>query len=141
MLTMRITRHVVVLDASDVAAESAFWAGMLGGRVLADEGWHNVFDAEDRWVMGVQFAPNHVPPDWPDGNAQQVHLDFHVDDFADAHGEAIALGARLLQVAEDLSADEGNQVYADPAGHPFCLGWGQPDDEAVRNFLRKTPKP
>ena len=138
MLTMRIRRHVVVFDANDLAAESAFWAGMLGGRVLADEGWHNVFDAEDRWVMGVQYAPNHVPPDWPDGTAQQVHLDFHVDDFAEAHAAALALGARLLQAADDLTADEGNQVYADPAGHPFCLGWGQPDDEAIRNFLRKT---
>jgi len=91
--------------------------------------------------MGVQLAPNYIPPDWPNGNAQQVHLDFHVDDLASAHQEAIALGARLMQAAKDMTADEGNQVYADPAGHPFCLGWGQPDEEAVRNFLRKTPKP
>ena len=27
-------------------------------------------------------------------------------------------------------------VYADPAGHPFCLGWGQPDDETIRRILR-----
>src|SRR3954452_25295572 len=119
MPSIRIKRHVIVFDASDVAAESAFWAAMLGGRVLAEEGWHNVVDAEDRWVMAVQHAPNHVPPDWPNGNAQQVHLDFHVDDFAEAHREAIALGARLLQAAEDATAEEGNQVYADPAGHPF----------------------
>lgn len=132
---------MVVFDASDLAAESAFWAGMLGGRVLPDDGWHNVFDADDRWVMGVQLAPNYIPPDWPNGNAQQVHLDLHVDDFASAHKEAIALGARLLQAAKDMTADEGNQVYADPAGHPFCLGWGQPDEDAVRIFLRKTPKP
>ena len=30
------------------------------------------------------------------------------------------------------------RVLLDPAGHPFCIGWGHPDDEAVRNFLRKT---
>jgi hypothetical protein len=24
----------------------------------------------------------------------------------------------------DFDADEGHQVYADPAGHPFCIGWG-----------------
>jgi hypothetical protein len=133
---MQIKRQVVVFDASDLGAESAFWAGMLGGRVLADGDWHNVIDADGRWVMGVQLAPNHLPPDWPHGNAQQVHLDLHVDDFTEAHATAMALGARLLQAADDLTADEGNQVYADPAGHPFCIGWGQPDEDAVRRYLR-----
>ncbi|MEI6402681.1 MAG: VOC family protein [Actinomycetota bacterium] len=138
---MRIMRRVVVFDASDLVGESAFWAGMLDGRVLADDDFHCVFDAEDRWVIGVQLAPNHQPPDWPNGNPQQVHLDLHVDDPSVAHAKALALGARLLRAAEDLDAPEGHQVYADPAGHPFCIGWGQPDDEAVRNFLRKTPNP
>ncbi len=134
---MEIIRTVVVFDAADLATESAFWAGMLGGRVLADDDWHNVIDADDRWVMGVQYAPDHVPPDWPDGEAQQVHLDLHVEDFAAAHDRAIELGARLLQAADDLTAPEGHQVYADPAGHPFCLGWGQPDEDAVRRYVRR----
>ncbi|HWE63967.1 MAG TPA: VOC family protein [Chloroflexota bacterium] len=34
------------------------------------------------------------------------------------------LGARLLKAADDPTAAEGFQVYADPAGHPFCLCWG-----------------
>jgi hypothetical protein len=133
---VRIMRQVVVFDALDLDAESAFWAGMLGGRVFADERWHSVIDADDRWVIGVQLAPEHVPPEWPDGVAQQVHLDLHVDDPANAHAEAIALGARLLQAAPDLTAVQGHQVYADPAGHPFCLGWGQPDEAAVRRIVR-----
>ena len=132
---MRIMRHVVVFDAADLASESAFWAGMLGGRVVTDDTFHSVMDADTRWVIGVQLAPDHVPPDWPDGSQQQVHLDLHVDDIASAHARAIELGARLLQAAEDLTADEGHQVYADPAGHPFCLGWGQPDDDAVRRYV------
>lgn len=135
---MRIMRRVVVFDASDLAAESAFWAEMLGGRVLADDDFHNVFDADDRWVIGVQLAPNHVPPDWPHGNAQQVHLDLHVDDPAGAHAHAVSLGARLLQADDDLATPEGHQVYADPAGHPFCIGWGHPDDEAVRRYLNRV---
>lgn len=53
-----------------------------------------------------------------------------------AHDEAMALGARLLLAAEDLDATEGYQVYADPAGHPFCLGWGQPDEDTVRSIVR-----
>jgi hypothetical protein len=135
MRGMDIMRRVVVFDAADLAAESAFWAGMLDGRVFPDDDWHTVFDSDDRWVIGVQLAPDHVPPDWPDGAPQQVHLDLHVDDPARAHQRAIELGARLLQ-AGDMDEAEGHNVYADPAGHPFCLGWGQPDDDAIRRFLR-----
>ena len=134
---MKIRRQVVVFDAADLAAESTFWAGMLGGRVFTDDDWHSVIDADSRWVIGIQLAPNHVPPEWPNGNPQQIHLDLHVEDFASAHAEAIALGARLLQAADDLTAAEGFQVYADPAGHPFCLGWGQPDEEALRRYVRE----
>ncbi len=55
---------------------------------------------------------------------QQMHLDLYVDDIREAHEKAIVLGARLLKPAENLEADQGFQVYADPAGHPFCLCWG-----------------
>lgn len=136
---MKITRKVVVFDAADLPSESGFWAGMLGGRVLGDDQFHCVFDAEDRWVVGVQLAPGHAPPEWPDGNPQQVHLDLHVDDPVAAHTEAIALGARLLQAADALTSSEGHQVYADPAGHPFCVGWGHPDNEAIRRILANAP--
>jgi glyoxalase superfamily protein len=40
-----------------------------------------------------------------------------------AHDHAMACGARLLKEAEDRDAVEGYQVYADPAGHVFCLCW------------------
>lgn len=136
---MEMLRRVVVFDAADLAAESAFWAAMVGGRVLGDDQFQCVFDADDRWVIGVQHAPDHVPPDWPNGAPQQVHLDLHLEDPAAAHAEAVALGARLLRAADDLTASEGHQVYADPAGHPFCLGWGHPNDEGVRRYLRATP--
>jgi Glyoxalase-like domain len=119
---MKLMRQVVVFDAPDRASESAFWAGMLDGRVLRDDKWHSVFDADGHWVIGVQLAPDHVPPDWPNGNPQQVHLDLHVDDPASAHAKAIALGARILRGADDLAAAEGHEVFADPAGHPFCIG-------------------
>jgi hypothetical protein len=38
-----------------------------------------------------------------------------------AHDEALSLGARLLKPADDIESAEGFQLYADPAGHPFCL--------------------
>ena len=61
---------------------------------------------------------------WPDGPVpQQLHLDTTVPAVADLdvqHERALALGARLL---EDRSDDpqEPLRVYADPAGHPFCI--------------------
>jgi hypothetical protein len=47
-----------------------------------------------------------------------------VEDIAAAHDEALSLGARLLKQADDIESAEGFQLYADPAGHPFCLCWG-----------------
>jgi predicted enzyme related to lactoylglutathione lyase len=120
---MKGKRQIIVLDAPDLAAESSFWAALLGGTVDADDDWHSVM-VDGEWRLGIQLAPNHVPPEWPEGTPQQIHLDLYVDDLKSAHEEAISLGARLLKPADDPNSAEGFQVYADPAGHPFCLCWG-----------------
>jgi catechol 2,3-dioxygenase-like lactoylglutathione lyase family enzyme len=121
---MDIRFQVVVIDAADLAAVSGFWAGVLGGTVDAEDDWHMVMDPDGVPRIGVQLAPDHVPPVWPGGTPQQqLHLDLWVTDFVAAHNEVMALGARLLQTAPDPDAEEGFQVYADPAGHPFCLCW------------------
>jgi hypothetical protein len=74
---VKIVFQVVVFDAADLAPESSFWAGVLGGTVDAEDDWHMVLvDGQPR--IGVQLAPNHVPPDWPDGTPQQIHLDLWV---------------------------------------------------------------
>jgi hypothetical protein len=95
---MKIKREIIVFDAADIATESAFWAGLLGGEVRADEDdWHNVV-VDGEWRLGIQLAPNHVAPDWPFGTPeQQMHLDLWVDDLQAAHEEAISLGATLLK--------------------------------------------
>lgn len=118
---MRIRYQVVAFDAADLEAESAFWAGVLGGEVDREDDWHMVIvDGEPR--VGVQLAPDHVPPDWPDGSPpQQVHLDLWVEDFAAAHDHVTGLGARVLRPARGATVGDDFQVYADPAGHPFCL--------------------
>src|SRR3954447_21332077 len=106
---MEPIRSVVVFDASDLQAESTFWAGMLEGHVFEDERFHSVIDAAGEWRIGVQLAPEHTPPDWPDGAPQQVHVDLHVEDPKQAHEQAMRHGARLLQAA-DLESDAGHQV-------------------------------
>jgi hypothetical protein len=111
-----IHSQVVVFDAADLSEVSSFWAGVLGGSVDREDDWHMVLDRDGRARIGVQLAPNHVPPQWPVGDQQQqVHLDLWVTDLEEAHGDVMALGATLLQAAADPNADELFQVYADPA--------------------------
>jgi Glyoxalase-like domain len=75
---------VHVLDAPDLHAESSFWAGLLDGTVDADDDWHSVI-VDGEWRLGIQLAPNHVAPGWPDGpQQQQIHLDVWVDDLSAA---------------------------------------------------------
>lgn len=119
---VKINHQVVVFDAADLPAESSFWAGLLGGTVDAEDDWHMVL-VDGRPRVGVQLAPDHVPPEWPYGNPQQIHLDLWIDDIDAAHKEVMSLGAKLLQAAVETESSDNFQVYADPAGHPFCLCW------------------
>ncbi len=91
-------------------------------------------DSSDDWIVlaGVngqsrlclQAVPDHRPPRWPDPVfPQQIHLDVEVNDIEVAEVQVLALGAALLQGGGGKNA--GFRVYADPAGHPFCLVWGQ----------------
>ena len=53
----------------------------------------------------------------------QLHLDFTVpdrDSLDAAHDHALRLGGRLVQDRSD-DEDEPLYVFADPAGHPFCV--------------------
>lgn len=89
----------MTFDAADLAAESAFWAGILGGQADPDGDLHMVtVDGTPR--VGVQLAPDHVAPDWPNGTPKpMIHLDLWVEDFPTAPAEVMALGARVLQEA------------------------------------------
>ena len=69
---------------------------------------------------GVHLAFQHTvadPPRWPDPDRpQQLHLDLAPDDERAASVLASALGAVRLPYLG------GGFVWADPAGHSFCLG-------------------
>lgn len=46
---------------------------MLGGTVDAEDVWHMVLvDGAPR--VGVQLAPNHRPPEWPDGTPLTLQI-------------------------------------------------------------------
>ena len=61
---------------------------------------------------------------WPHGpHPQMLHLDTTVptsEELDRQHERATSLGARLLLDRTDDPA-EPLRVYADPAGHPFCI--------------------
>ncbi|MER7165484.1 VOC family protein [Micromonospora sp. NPDC000207] len=113
----------VVIDCPDPRALAGFYAELLGLPLVEEE-------SEGDWVviggprghqprMAFQQAPDLIAPDWPDPQRpQQFHLDLTVDDIESAERAVLALGARRLP-------GEGDdfRVYADPAGHPFCLCW------------------
>ena len=66
-----------------------------------------------------QTAPGYTPPTWPDPtSSMQMHLDFYVDDLDAAETRVLAAGATKYDFQPN---DDHCYVFADPAGHPFCL--------------------
>ncbi len=108
-------RHHVVIDCPDPAALAAFYSELVGLPVTyRRDDWVVIAENETSSGFAFQLAPDHQPPTWPaPQQPQQFHLDVMVDDVSVAAPLVLALGARLLS--------EGHHVYADPAGHPFCL--------------------
>ncbi|MEV5985683.1 VOC family protein [Streptomyces sp. NPDC052051] len=109
---------IVALDCPDPRALAGFYAEILGGTVEGEGEWLEL-TVDGRRTLAFQAAPGHVPPTWPSSDgSQQLHLDLAVDDLDAAERGILALGARPLDT-EDRSRSW--RVYADPAGHPFCL--------------------
>jgi catechol 2,3-dioxygenase-like lactoylglutathione lyase family enzyme len=106
--------HHVVIDCPDPTALAEFYAELLGLRVTyRSQDWVVVAESDTSSGIAFQLAPDHQPPQWPDPDRpQQFHLDVMVEDIPTAELRVLALGARRLS---------GEDVYADPAGHPFCL--------------------
>ncbi|WP_351224624.1 VOC family protein [Streptomyces sp. NPDC002133] len=115
----------VVLDCAEPRELRGFYHQLLGGTV----------DRQDRrWALGDDWATLHTPtglviafqraadyrpPRWRDpARPQQFHLDFGVSDLDRAQEQVLAQGATVLDRGPD---GRGWRVFADPAGHPFCL--------------------
>ena len=127
----------VVLDCTDARALAEFYRQLLGlhyrpgdeppaagepDRAAAD--WLVLRGGRDGTQVAFQQVAELPEATWPEGpRPQMLHLDLTVPTVADldaAHERALALGARLLRDRSD-DPDEPLRVYADPAGHPFCI--------------------
>lgn len=131
------TVRQVVLDGPDARALAEFYRRLFAleyreGDAPPTDGTPDERGAD--WLVlrhpggGVQLAFQQVTQlrrtTWPDDTVpQQLHLDTTVSSVAEldaAHERALALGAELLLDRTD-DPDEPLRVYADPAGHPFCV--------------------
>lgn len=127
----------VVLDCTDARALAEFYRQLLGMHYRpGDEpppagepdargaDWLVLRDAANRAKVAFQQVTELPKATWPDGpQPQQLHLDLTVPTTADLdvqHERALALGAQLLSDRSD-DPEEPLRVYADPAGHPFCI--------------------
>ncbi|WP_327418070.1 VOC family protein [Streptomyces sp. NBC_01233] len=115
----------VVLDCPDPQVLAEFYRSLLGGNVnqpdrrwAVGEDWATLH-APSGPVLAFQRVADHRPPRRPDPTRpQQFHLDLGVPDLDRAQEQVLAAGATLLD------GDEGGRswrIFADPAGHPFCL--------------------
>lgn len=115
----------VVLDCSDTLELARFYQSLLGGTVnqpdprwSLDDGWSTVHTGSGL-VLAFQRVEDHRPPQWPEpARPQQFHLDLGVQDLDQAQEHVLGLGATLLDAGD---GKRSWRVYADPAGHPFCL--------------------
>jgi catechol 2,3-dioxygenase-like lactoylglutathione lyase family enzyme len=127
-----------VLDCTDPRAVAEFWRQLLGyeyrpgdeppaaGRPDPQgQDWLVLREPGGSHRLAFQRVEELPRATWPKGPVpQQLHLDLTVPDIPalDAqHERALALGATLLDDSRQRDPDEPLRVYADPAGHPFCV--------------------
>jgi glyoxalase superfamily protein len=131
------TLRSVVLDATDARGLAEFYRQLLGYEYRpgdeapppgepdpAGKDWLVLVDPAGKARLAFQHVDRLAASTWPDdGVPQQLHLDLSVptpEQLVAQNGRALSLGARLLQDRFDDPV-EPLYVYADPAGHPFCI--------------------
>ncbi|GCD41604.1 VOC family protein [Streptomyces paromomycinus] len=132
-----LTLHQVVLDSTDIRGLAEFYRSLLGlvyrpGDEPPEAGrpdergqdWLVLHTADGRPRLAFQHVGRLTRPTWPDGPVpQQLHLDLSVssvEELTAQHERVLSLGGRLLSDNKQ-GPEEPFRVYADPAGHPFCI--------------------
>lgn len=106
----------VTIDAPEPAALARFYAALLGAEV-GYEGPEGALVTADSGSLMFQGVSGYNSPRWPDpAHPQQGHLDISVDDLDAGEAQVLELGASKLP-----GGGQSFRVFADPAGHPFCL--------------------
>lgn len=107
-------------DVADAGGGDAGAAGAAGD----DADWLVLVGDDGERVLAFQKVASMPRPTWPEGpRPQMMHLDFwvpSVDALRQQHERALSLGATVLENGID-DPDEAIVIYADPAGHPFCI--------------------
>ncbi|WP_024801623.1 VOC family protein [Nocardia sp. BMG51109] len=124
-----------VFDATDVRGLAEFYRLLLGYEYRAGDeppaagepdtaDWLVLDDPAGHARLAFQQVAELPRASWPEPDVpQQLHLDLTVPDTRELivqHERALALGATLLLDRFDDPV-EPLYVYADPAGHPFCI--------------------
>ena len=126
----------VVLDTDDARSLAEFYRRLFGLHYRPGDEPPPPGQPDERgrdWLVlrgdgGVGLAFQQVTqlprPTWPHGPyPQMLHLDTTVDSVEELgrhRDRALELGAAVLLDRSD-DADEPLYVFADPAGHPFCI--------------------
>ncbi|MBW3606705.1 MAG: VOC family protein [Actinobacteria bacterium] len=111
--------QLTALDCPDPDALAEFYRRITGWPVGHRSDQWVQLDSGGGATLAFQRAPDHQPPPWPDPDgAQQLHLDFLVDDLDAGEAAVLDIGARK---AAFQPSPARFRVYLDPAGHPFCL--------------------
>ena len=122
-MSPRFALTAAVLDTPDPRGLARFYQQLLGWPLGTDDPeWATLRPEDGGTGLSFQLERDHVPPVWPpEPGAQQMqqHLDIEVDDLAAASEAALAAGAR--QLSSYVEPHEVVRIFADPAGHPFCL--------------------
>jgi catechol 2,3-dioxygenase-like lactoylglutathione lyase family enzyme len=111
----------IALECPDPAGLADFYSRITGWPIVyADADWYSVGESTSADLhLSFQLAPGHRPPTWPDpASSMQSHLHLRVDDLDAAESVVLALGATKF---DHQPSPARARVFADPAGHPFCL--------------------
>ena len=122
-----ITFGGLTIDCPQVEELAAFYAEITGGEVsTAGDSWAMV-SCPGGSPICFQLAPDYVRPTWPSATSPaQMHLDFDVDDLDATEARVLAAGASKYE----FQPNDHCRVFADPAGHPFCLSTYHPQEDA-----------
>jgi catechol 2,3-dioxygenase-like lactoylglutathione lyase family enzyme len=124
-----------VLDTTDVRGLAEFYRELLGLQYRPgdeppadgssdDADWLVLTDAAGTRKLAFQLVDELTPTTWPAADVpMQLHIDYTVSSVGELQRQRARAEALGATVRYDRTGDteEPLYVFADPAGHPFCI--------------------